>query len=91
MTQERESFSRGYYIQFISGAPGFRDYCVTNDSPVIVEIYKSLDKNHGNPPVEHVIKVGGMHIPDARSMSLDIILQQIREEILRIDKKRREK
>lgn len=90
MDEKREAFSRGYYIQFFEGAPGFRDYYINSDSPALVEIYKSLDKSHGNPPVEHVIKVGTLQIPNVRSMSIDILLQQIRMKILRIDKKRRE-
>lgn len=90
MDQKTEGFPGGYYVRFASGPPGVRDYWLNSDGSVIAMIYKSLDGGHGSPPVEHVIRVGGFHIPNAKTLSLDLILQQIREEILRINKRRRE-
>ncbi len=48
-----------------------------------VSVYRSLDKGHGSPPVEHVLPVGTFHVKDADTLTMDAFFEEVRNGIVK--------
>lgn len=62
---------------------GFGQNCNTNFDisqfgEGYVRVYKSLDKGHGSPPVEHVVEVGCFKIEDVKGKTVGEFLREVR-------------
>ena len=81
MLREDFTIPPGFYIN-INSAPNPRSERYESSSyGVIVDVYRSLDKSHGAPPVEHTISIGDFKIEGVKEMSGNELLEKIRNGI----------
>lgn len=57
-----------------------------NGKTVIVRVYHSMDKGHGNPPVEHVRELGSFEVEGLKGMSALEFLEMVRKGVRRTAK-----
>ena len=85
MEEERLPYIReGLYIDMnmLGGNINARYNC-SDRGAIIVTLYKSLDKEHGSPPVEHVVELGSFKIENLESKSASDFLSEIRKGIMK--------
>ena len=82
---EKNSFSGEFEVPFnyyinIDAGPSMTYGHLKNSKYGVcyIEVYKSLDKGHGSPPVEHLIKVGNFLIKNTPDMKVNDFLREIR-------------
>lgn len=71
-----------YYVD-INGGPSMTFGHLKNSQygECYIGVYKSLDRGHGSPPVEHLISVGNFVIKDTQDMKVSDFLREVRQGI----------
>lgn len=90
---EKNDFTKEFEVPFnyyidIHGGPSmtFGHYKNSRDRDgcCYITVYKSLDKGHGSPPVEHLVHAGNVLLTDTKNMKVSDFLKAVRKGIEKI-------